>query len=162
MLFYDVLYELLSYIALSSAGFWSALGGKKEYQTSSTLRNMVKPPRLFGCSNKTGRLMVMRVTETHKQAGGQLRFVNMVMSWIKCLVLLLRLRKFLETSLSQTWLPMMSCCLTPGIRWVCSPHEYSSDQWFSTGGSQKTSNGASWWLISFPDLTCALIFIYYL
>uniref|UniRef100_A0A671RM95 Adseverin-like n=1 Tax=Sinocyclocheilus anshuiensis TaxID=1608454 RepID=A0A671RM95_9TELE len=43
------------------AGFWSALGGKKEYQTSSTLRNMVKPPRLFGCSNKTGRLMVEEV-----------------------------------------------------------------------------------------------------
>uniref|UniRef100_A0A671RMH7 Adseverin-like n=1 Tax=Sinocyclocheilus anshuiensis TaxID=1608454 RepID=A0A671RMH7_9TELE len=43
------------------SGFWSALGGKKEYQTSSTLRNMVKPPRLFGCSNKTGRLMVEEV-----------------------------------------------------------------------------------------------------
>ncbi|XP_016379036.1 gelsolin-like [Sinocyclocheilus rhinocerous] len=43
------------------AGFWSALGGKKGYQTSSTLRNMVKPPRLFGCSNKTGRLMVEEV-----------------------------------------------------------------------------------------------------
>uniref|UniRef100_A0A672T9H1 Macrophage-capping protein n=1 Tax=Sinocyclocheilus grahami TaxID=75366 RepID=A0A672T9H1_SINGR len=47
--------------SVSSAGFWSALGGKKEYQTSSTLRNMVKPPRLFGCSNKTGRLMVEEV-----------------------------------------------------------------------------------------------------
>ncbi len=63
MFFYDVLYELLSYMALSSAGFWSALGGKKEYQTSSTLRNMVKPPRLFGCSNKTGRIMV---SESHR------------------------------------------------------------------------------------------------
>uniref|UniRef100_A0A8C2AQ78 Scinderin like b n=1 Tax=Cyprinus carpio TaxID=7962 RepID=A0A8C2AQ78_CYPCA len=42
-------------------GFWSPLGGKKEYQTSSALRNMVKPPRLFGCSNKTGRLMVEEV-----------------------------------------------------------------------------------------------------
>uniref|UniRef100_A0A671QK08 Adseverin-like n=1 Tax=Sinocyclocheilus anshuiensis TaxID=1608454 RepID=A0A671QK08_9TELE len=38
-------------------GFWSALGGKKEYQTSPTLQKMVKPPRLFGCSNKTGRLV---------------------------------------------------------------------------------------------------------
>uniref|UniRef100_A0A8C2F6X5 Scinderin like b n=1 Tax=Cyprinus carpio TaxID=7962 RepID=A0A8C2F6X5_CYPCA len=43
------------------AGFWSAVGGKKEYQTSPTLRNMVKPPRLFGCSNKTGRLVVEEV-----------------------------------------------------------------------------------------------------
>uniref|UniRef100_A0A671RMR6 Macrophage-capping protein n=1 Tax=Sinocyclocheilus anshuiensis TaxID=1608454 RepID=A0A671RMR6_9TELE len=48
-------------VSVYSAGFWSALGGKKEYQTSSTLRNMVKPPRLFGCSNKTGRLMVEEV-----------------------------------------------------------------------------------------------------
>lgn len=43
------------------AEFWSALGGKKEYQTSKTLRNVVKPPRLFGCSNKTGRLTVEEV-----------------------------------------------------------------------------------------------------
>uniref|UniRef100_A0A672ME91 Macrophage-capping protein n=1 Tax=Sinocyclocheilus grahami TaxID=75366 RepID=A0A672ME91_SINGR len=43
------------------AGFWSALGGKKEYQTSPTLQKMVKPPRLFGCSNKTGRLVVEEV-----------------------------------------------------------------------------------------------------
>uniref|UniRef100_A0A8C7M7G8 Macrophage-capping protein n=1 Tax=Oncorhynchus kisutch TaxID=8019 RepID=A0A8C7M7G8_ONCKI len=43
------------------AGFWSALGGKKEYQTSSGLQKMVKPPRLFGCSNKTGRLIAEEV-----------------------------------------------------------------------------------------------------
>uniref|UniRef100_A0A672J4Z6 Adseverin-like n=1 Tax=Salarias fasciatus TaxID=181472 RepID=A0A672J4Z6_SALFA len=43
------------------ANFWSALGGKKEYQTSKSLRNMVKPPRLFGCSNKIGRLIVEEV-----------------------------------------------------------------------------------------------------
>uniref|UniRef100_A0A8C5BKG5 Scinderin like b n=1 Tax=Gadus morhua TaxID=8049 RepID=A0A8C5BKG5_GADMO len=42
-------------------GFWSALGGKKDYQTSKSLQNMVKPPRLFGCSNKTGRLIVEEV-----------------------------------------------------------------------------------------------------
>lgn len=41
--------------------FWSALGGKKDYQTSKTLRKVVKPPRLFGCSNKTGRLVVEEV-----------------------------------------------------------------------------------------------------
>uniref|UniRef100_A0A8C5D1R0 Scinderin like b n=1 Tax=Gadus morhua TaxID=8049 RepID=A0A8C5D1R0_GADMO len=43
------------------ASFWSALGGKKDYQTSKSLQNMVKPPRLFGCSNKTGRLIVEEV-----------------------------------------------------------------------------------------------------
>uniref|UniRef100_A0A3B3ZE23 Gelsolin-like domain-containing protein n=1 Tax=Periophthalmus magnuspinnatus TaxID=409849 RepID=A0A3B3ZE23_9GOBI len=41
--------------------FWSALGGKKEYQTSKALRNVVNPPRLFACSNKTGRLAVEEV-----------------------------------------------------------------------------------------------------
>ncbi|XP_010731646.2 scinderin like b [Larimichthys crocea] len=44
-----------------SGDFWSALGGKKEYQTSKSLQNVVKPPRLFGCSNKTGRLDVEEV-----------------------------------------------------------------------------------------------------
>uniref|UniRef100_A0A671XSP4 Scinderin like b n=1 Tax=Sparus aurata TaxID=8175 RepID=A0A671XSP4_SPAAU len=43
------------------ADFWSALGGKKEYQTSKSLRNIVHPPRLFGCSNKTGRLIVEEI-----------------------------------------------------------------------------------------------------
>ncbi|XP_058484497.1 scinderin like b [Solea solea] len=41
--------------------FWSALGGKKDYQTSKSLQNTVKPPRLFGCSNKSGRLAVEEV-----------------------------------------------------------------------------------------------------
>uniref|UniRef100_A0A3Q3W7Z0 Macrophage-capping protein n=1 Tax=Mola mola TaxID=94237 RepID=A0A3Q3W7Z0_MOLML len=41
--------------------FWSALGGKKEYQTSKSLQNVVNPPRLFGCSNKSGRLSVEEV-----------------------------------------------------------------------------------------------------
>lgn len=40
------------------AEFWSALGGKTEYQTSKSLQNTVMAPRLFGCSNKTGRLIV--------------------------------------------------------------------------------------------------------
>uniref|UniRef100_A0A7N8Y665 Scinderin like b n=1 Tax=Mastacembelus armatus TaxID=205130 RepID=A0A7N8Y665_9TELE len=43
------------------ADFWSALGGKKDYQTSKSLQKVVKPPRLFGCSNKTGRLIVEEV-----------------------------------------------------------------------------------------------------
>ncbi|CAL9688482.1 unnamed protein product [Knipowitschia caucasica] len=47
--------------AREPAEFWSALGGKKEYQTSKALRNVIKPPRLFGCSNKTGRLAVEEV-----------------------------------------------------------------------------------------------------
>ncbi|XP_061878252.1 scinderin like b [Entelurus aequoreus] len=50
------------------AAFWSALGGKKEYQTSKTLQNVVKPPRLFGCSNKTGRLIVEEVPGDFNQS----------------------------------------------------------------------------------------------
>uniref|UniRef100_A0A8C9VDH7 Scinderin like b n=1 Tax=Scleropages formosus TaxID=113540 RepID=A0A8C9VDH7_SCLFO len=41
--------------------FWSALGGKKQYQTSKSLQKTIKPPRLFGCSNKTGRLVAEEV-----------------------------------------------------------------------------------------------------
>ncbi|KAF3691314.1 Gelsolin Actin-depolymerizing factor [Channa argus] len=44
-----------------SAGFWAALGGKKDYQTSKNLQNVIKPPRLFACSNKTGRLIAEEV-----------------------------------------------------------------------------------------------------
>ncbi|XP_038158403.1 scinderin like b [Cyprinodon tularosa] len=43
------------------ADFWSVLGGKKEYQTSKSLQGTARPPRLFGCSNKTGRLIVEEV-----------------------------------------------------------------------------------------------------
>nr|AFQ38973.1 scinderin-like protein [Paralichthys olivaceus] len=43
------------------ADFWSALGGRKEYQTSRSLQRMVKLPRLFGCTNKSGRLAVDEV-----------------------------------------------------------------------------------------------------
>ncbi|XP_005802408.1 adseverin-like [Xiphophorus maculatus] len=43
------------------ADFWSTLGGKKEYQTSKSLQSTDRPPRLFGCSNKTGRLIVEEV-----------------------------------------------------------------------------------------------------
>uniref|UniRef100_A0A8D3C9Q9 Scinderin like a n=1 Tax=Scophthalmus maximus TaxID=52904 RepID=A0A8D3C9Q9_SCOMX len=42
-------------------GFWNALGGKKDYQTSKTLQESVKAPRLFNCSNKTGRLIAEEV-----------------------------------------------------------------------------------------------------
>ncbi|XP_040895476.1 scinderin like a [Toxotes jaculatrix] len=41
--------------------FWAALGGKKDYQTSKTLQSTVRAPRLFGCSNKTGRLIAEEV-----------------------------------------------------------------------------------------------------
>ncbi|XP_062853381.1 scinderin like a [Trichomycterus rosablanca] len=50
------------------AGFWAALGGKKDYQTSSSLQKTVKPPRLFGCSNKTGRFIVEEVPGEFTQA----------------------------------------------------------------------------------------------
>ncbi|XP_028259636.1 scinderin like a [Parambassis ranga] len=43
------------------AGFWTALGGKKAYQTSKTLQTTLRLPRLFGCSNKTGRLIAEEV-----------------------------------------------------------------------------------------------------
>ncbi|XP_074524129.1 scinderin like a [Halichoeres trimaculatus] len=43
------------------ADFWAALGGKKKYQTSKALQNTIRPPRLFGCSNKTGRLIADEV-----------------------------------------------------------------------------------------------------
>ncbi|KAM4706289.1 scinderin [Rhinophrynus dorsalis] len=43
--------------------FWNSLGGKKPYQTSSLLesKSSNNPPRLFGCSNKTGKFMVEEV-----------------------------------------------------------------------------------------------------
>ncbi|KAJ8270915.1 hypothetical protein GJAV_G00120690 [Gymnothorax javanicus] len=43
------------------AGFWTALGGKSSYQTSRALQRIVRAPRLFGCSNKTGRLIAEEV-----------------------------------------------------------------------------------------------------
>uniref|UniRef100_A0A7N6BWP7 Macrophage-capping protein n=2 Tax=Anabas testudineus TaxID=64144 RepID=A0A7N6BWP7_ANATE len=49
------------------AGFWTALGGKKDYQTSKTLQKVVKPPRLFACSNKTGRLIAEEVPSEFTQ-----------------------------------------------------------------------------------------------
>ncbi|XP_076838410.1 scinderin like b [Brachyhypopomus gauderio] len=50
------------------AAFWTALGGKKEYQTSKSLQKTIKPPRLFGCSNKTGRLVVEEVPGDFNQS----------------------------------------------------------------------------------------------
>ncbi|KAI4893361.1 hypothetical protein NFI96_023749, partial [Prochilodus magdalenae] len=43
--------------------FWKALGGKAEYQTSQRLerKTIVHPPRLFACSNKTGRFIIEEV-----------------------------------------------------------------------------------------------------
>ncbi|KAM4687602.1 scinderin [Discoglossus pictus] len=43
--------------------FWSALGGKKSYQTSSLLESQStsNAPRLYGCSNKTGRFVIEEV-----------------------------------------------------------------------------------------------------
>ncbi|XP_047460468.1 adseverin [Mugil cephalus] len=45
------------------ADFWAALGGKMKYQTSERLESetMTHPPRLFGCSNKTGRFIIEEV-----------------------------------------------------------------------------------------------------
>ncbi|XP_072269049.1 scinderin-like [Pyxicephalus adspersus] len=43
--------------------FWKSLGGKKDYQTSPLLETQFDdhPPKLFGCSNKTGRFLVEEV-----------------------------------------------------------------------------------------------------
>ncbi|XP_044149710.1 adseverin-like [Bufo gargarizans] len=43
--------------------FWTTLGGKKEYQTSPLLESQLDdhPPKLFGCSNRTGRFLVEEV-----------------------------------------------------------------------------------------------------
>ncbi|XP_020494303.2 adseverin [Labrus bergylta] len=45
------------------ADFWAALGGKGAYQTSERLESQTlpHPPRLFGCSNKTGRFIIEEV-----------------------------------------------------------------------------------------------------
>ncbi|KAI7798575.1 adseverin [Triplophysa rosa] len=43
--------------------FWKALGGKAEYQKSKMLESetTAHPPRLFACSNKTGRFIIEEV-----------------------------------------------------------------------------------------------------
>nr|XP_002713820.1 scinderin isoform X1 [Oryctolagus cuniculus] len=43
--------------------FWDALGGEKDYQTSPLLETQAEdhPPRLYGCSNKTGRFIIEEV-----------------------------------------------------------------------------------------------------
>ncbi|KAM5145729.1 gelsolin isoform 3-T6 [Mantella aurantiaca] len=43
--------------------FWEALGGKAQYRTSSRLKDRLNahPPRLFACSNKTGRFIIEEV-----------------------------------------------------------------------------------------------------
>ncbi|XP_013914018.1 PREDICTED: adseverin [Thamnophis sirtalis] len=43
--------------------FWTALGGKKQYQSSPHLQSESEdhPPRLYGCSNKTGRFIIEEV-----------------------------------------------------------------------------------------------------
>ncbi|KAM7323153.1 hypothetical protein ACRRTK_017259 [Alexandromys fortis] len=43
--------------------FWNALGGRGDYQTSPLLETRAEdhPPRLYGCSNKTGRFIIEEV-----------------------------------------------------------------------------------------------------
>ncbi|KAM4027135.1 scinderin [Anomaloglossus baeobatrachus] len=43
--------------------FWSSLGGKTSYQTSELLGSQLAdhPPRLYGCSNKSGRFVIEEV-----------------------------------------------------------------------------------------------------
>uniref|UniRef100_A0AAR2M1C3 Gelsolin n=1 Tax=Pygocentrus nattereri TaxID=42514 RepID=A0AAR2M1C3_PYGNA len=46
-----------------SDDFWAALGGKAAYRTSTRLKDKMDthPPRLFACSNKTGRFIIEEV-----------------------------------------------------------------------------------------------------
>ncbi|KAG8447551.1 hypothetical protein GDO86_014886 [Hymenochirus boettgeri] len=64
--------ELLNILGLSASNisegqetddFWNALGGKADYRTSARLKNKLNthPPRLFACSNKTGRFIIEEV-----------------------------------------------------------------------------------------------------
>ncbi|CAH6777987.1 Scin [Phodopus roborovskii] len=43
--------------------FWNSLGGRGDYQTSPLLETRAEdhPPRLYGCSNKTGRFIIEEV-----------------------------------------------------------------------------------------------------
>ncbi|XP_018085003.1 gelsolin-like isoform X2 [Xenopus laevis] len=43
--------------------FWGAIGGKAAYRTSARLKDKlnIHPPRLFACSNKTGRFIIEEV-----------------------------------------------------------------------------------------------------
>uniref|UniRef100_UPI00398F3A17 gelsolin-like isoform X2 n=1 Tax=Pristiophorus japonicus TaxID=55135 RepID=UPI00398F3A17 len=61
----DILGDSASEISEGSepAEFWDILGGPVDYRTSPRLRNKmdVHPPRLFACSNKTGRFIIEEV-----------------------------------------------------------------------------------------------------
>lgn len=111
----------LPFFFLWSAGFWTALGGKKDYQTSQTLQKIVKPPRLFGCSNKTGRLIVSILR------GRQLFILFWhIHPYSVCFFYLLfdlfnsifRQRRCPVSSLKWIWQLMMSWFWTPGIRYA--------------------------------------------
>ncbi|XP_067825870.1 gelsolin-like isoform X2 [Heptranchias perlo] len=49
--------------------FWGILGGKADYRTSLRLKNKmdIHPPRLFACSNKTGRFVIEEVPGEQSQ-----------------------------------------------------------------------------------------------
>ncbi|KAG2470044.1 GELS protein, partial [Polypterus senegalus] len=64
--------QLLSILGISASElseggetdqFWAVLGGKAKYRTSTRLKDKMDthPPRLFACSNKTGRFIIEEV-----------------------------------------------------------------------------------------------------
>lgn len=63
--------------------FWKALGGKKEYQTSKSLKNesATHPIRLFGCSNKTGTFVIEEVPGDFTQSDLAVDDVMLLDTW---------------------------------------------------------------------------------
>ncbi|XP_051866790.1 scinderin like b [Pristis pectinata] len=63
--------------------FWKVLGGKKEYQTSKSLKDKdtTHPIRLFGCSNKTGTFVIEEVPGEFTQSDLAVDDVMLLDTW---------------------------------------------------------------------------------
>lgn len=112
---------LIIKLIILAGSFWDSLGGKVDYRTSARLKDKMNahPPRLFACSNKTGRFIVSNAPrlfclpwfEWEYCQCSTMKSHSMWMRWYPC-----RLKKYLEKWPKKTWLQMMSWSLTPGIR----------------------------------------------
>lgn len=74
----------------SAEEFWNSLGGRKRYQTSPLLETQADehPPRLFACSNKTGRFIVSVWGETVRVGLGTCRRSRSVFIYLQTQVIL--------------------------------------------------------------------------